>query len=280
MNRILINGIAADYISATDRGLHYGDGIFETIACHNGHPVLLEQHLDRMQDGAAQLDIAFPERQLMLDDISRLLAEHNSADSVIKLILTRGQGRRGYRYDKQQKPTRLCIHSDWPAHVSHWQLHGIKVRFCSTPASVNPALSGIKSLNRLENVLASRELGSEFDEGLLSDSDGNVIEGTMTNLFAVTNGVLVTPDLSRSGIHGIMRQQILDIARTAGIKVETANITRDELIQSEEVFVSNSVIGLCVVKQLQQQSFQPGTVAKTINKLLEKRIEANAETVA
>ena len=280
MSRILINGIAADYISATDRGLHYGDGIFETIACHGGHPVFLQQHLDRMQDGADRLDIAFPERQQIIDDISRLLAERNSADSVIKLILTRGQGQRGYRYDSQQIPTRLCIRSDWPGHVAHWQLHGIRARFCTTPASVNPALSGIKSLNRLENVVASRELGSEFDEGFLSDSDGYVIEGTMTNLFTVTSGVLVTPDLSRSGIHGIMREQILDIARHAGIKVETANITRDELIQSEEVFVSNSVIGLCVVKQLQQQSFQPGTVAKTISKLLEKRIEADAETVA
>jgi len=279
MSQILINGIAAEYVSANDRGLHYGDGIFETIACHNGHPVFLEQHLNRMQDGAARLDIPFPDRQLMMDDINCLLAKRSGANSVIKLVLTRGQGERGYRYDRQQIPTRLCIQSDWPGHVAHWQLHGIKARFCSTPASVNPALSGIKSLNRLENVLASKELGSEFDEGFLSDSDGNVIEGTMTNLFAVTNGVLVTPDLSRSGIRGIMREQILDIARNAGIKAETGNLTQDELIQSEEVFVSNSVIGLCVVKQLQQQSFQPGTVAKTISKLLEKRIEADAETV-
>lgn len=280
MGRILINGIAAEYISATDRGLHYGDGVFETIACIGAHPVFIEQHLNRMQKGAQQLDIAFPDRQLIMQDINGLLANRSSGNSVIKLILTRGQGQRGYRYDKQQIPARLCMRSDWPGHVDHWQRHGLKACFCKTTASVNPRLSGIKSLNRLENVLASNELGNEYDEGFLSDFDGNVIEGTMTNLFAVHNGVLVTPDLTRSGIHGVMREQILEIARNADIKVETRQLKQHELMQSEEIFVSNSVIGLCVVKQLEQQSFQSDTMAKTISKMLQQRIEADAETVA
>jgi 4-amino-4-deoxychorismate lyase len=280
MSRILINGISAEYVSATDRGLQYGDGVFETIACTGAHPVFIEQHLNRMQRGAEQLDITFPDRQLMMQDINSLLASRSSVKSVIKLILTRGRGQRGYRYDKQQIPTRLCIHSDWPGHVDHWQLHGLKTCFCNTRASINPRLAGIKSLNRLENVLASNELGNEFDEGFLSDIDGNVIEGTMTNLFAVRKGVLVTPDLTRSGIHGVMREQILDIARKADIKVETRSLTQDELTRSEEIFVSNSVIGLCVVKQLEQHSFESDTMAKAISRLLQKRIEADAETVA
>jgi 4-amino-4-deoxychorismate lyase len=280
MKRILINGIAAEYVSATDRGLHYGDGLFETIACTGAHPVFIEQHLERMQQGAQRLDIPFPDRQLLLQDINVLLANRSSANSVIKLILTRGQGQRGYRYDRQQIPTRLCMLSDLPDHVAHWQLLGLKACFCKTRASINPQLAGIKSLNRLENVLASNELGNDYDEGFLADSDGNVIEGTMTNLFAVQDGVLVTPDLSRSGIHGVMREHILDIARNADIKVETRPLTPHELMQAEEIFVSNSVIGLCVVKQLEQQSFQSDTMAKTISKILQKRIEADAETVA
>jgi 4-amino-4-deoxychorismate lyase len=233
-----------------------------------------------MQRGAQQLDITFPDRQLIMQDINELLSNHNSGNCVIKLILTRGQGQRGYRYDKQQIPTRLCMQSDWPGHVDHWQLHGLKACFCKTMASINPRLAGIKTLSRLENVLASNELGNEYDEGFLSDIDGHVIEGTMTNLFAVCNGVLVTPDLTRSGIHGVMREQILDIAVNADIKVETRPLTSHELMQAEEIFVSNSVIGLCVVKQLEQQSFQSDTMAKTINKILQKRIEADAETVA
>jgi 4-amino-4-deoxychorismate lyase len=280
MNRILINGVAAEYVSAADRGLHYGDGVFETIACLGSYPVFMEQHLDRMQNGARQLDIPFPGRQIMRDDINKLLASTSSSNSVIKLILTRGQGKRGYRYDRQQIPTRLCIQSAWPEHVAHWQLHGIKTRFCNTQASINSGLGGIKSLNRLDNVLASSELGTEFDEGFLADIDGHVIEGTMSNLFAVLDDVLVTPDLSRSGIHGIMRQQIIDIAQNAGIRVETANISRQELMQATEMFVSNSVIGLCVVKQLEQKSFQSDTMANTISKMLAKRIEADAKTVA
>jgi 4-amino-4-deoxychorismate lyase len=280
MYRSLINGVAAEYVSATDRGLHYGDGVFETIACHGAHPLFIEQHLQRMQHGAHQLGIAFPDRQLFLKDINCVLADHNYSRSVVKLILTRGQGKRGYRYDKEQIPTRLCIRSDWPQHVEHWQLHGIRARFCQTRASINPQLCGIKSLNRLENVLASSELGSKYDEGFLSDIDENVVEGTMTNLFAVKNDVLLTPDLSRSGIHGIMRQQILDIASNNGIRIESRNITREELIRSDEIFVSNSVIGLCVVKQLEQHAFHSDSMAKTIDRSLQNRIAADAETVA
>ncbi len=279
MNRVLINGIASDYVPVTDRGLHYGDGVFETIACVGTHPVFIDQHLNRMQSGARKLDISFPARQLILDDINCLL-RGNNRHSVIKLILTRGSGKRGYRYETKQIPMRICMQSEWPDTVAHWNEHGINTRFCETQLSLNPQLSGIKSLNRLENVLASRELGAEFNEGFLSDIDGNVIEGTMSNIFAVVNDVLVTPDLSRCGIMGIMREHIIDIAHENNIRIEIRNIKRDELLQSQAIFVSNSVIGLCVVKQLEQHSFNTDTMTKMINTALQKRIETDAKAAA
>ena len=279
MSRVLINGIESDYVSATDRGLHYGDGIFETIACIGTHPVFIEQHLNRMKIGAGKLKIPFPDRQMILDDINCLLSG-SSSNSVIKLVLTRGAGTRGYRYDKKQHPTRICLHSEWPDTVARWRTYGISARCCETQLSLNPQLSGIKSLNRLDSVLASSELGSAFNEGFLSDIDGYVIEGTMSNIFAVQNDVLITPDLSRCGVNGIMREQVIDIARENNIRVETRNITRDELLESREIFVSNSVIGLCAVKQLEQQTYNTDTMSKTINAVLDSRIEANAKTVA
>ena len=129
-------------------------------------------------------------------------------------------------------------------------------------------------------MLASSELGSAFNEGFLSDIDGYVIEGTMSNIFAVQNDVLITPDLSRCGVNGIMREQVIDIARENNIRVETRNLTRDELMGSSEIFVSNSVIGLCVVKKLEQQLYNTDTMTNTINTVLAGRIEADAKAAA
>ena len=279
MSKVLINGIASGYVSVTDRGLHYGDGVFETIACIGNHPVFIQQHLNRMESGARKLKIHFPDRKLFLDDINCLLRGNNS-NSIIKLILTRGRGKRGYRYETRQVPTRICMLSAWPDYVAHWREHGIATRFCQTQVSTNPQLAGIKSLNRLDSVLASSELGPAFNEGFLSDIEGNVIEGSMSNIFIVTNDTLVTPDLSRCGVNGIMREQIIDIAHNNNIKVETRNITKDELLESREIFISNSVIGACVVKQLEQQFYNIDTMTRTINKILDRRIEVDAKAAA
>jgi 4-amino-4-deoxychorismate lyase len=279
MNKVLINGIASDYVSATDRGLHYGDGVFETIACIGNKPVFINQHLSRMESGARTLGIPFPDRQLFLDDINCLLRDGNSSN-VIKLILTRGSGKRGYRYETGQIPTRIGMLSAWPDHVARWREHGIVTRFCRTQASLNPQLAGIKSLNRLDNVLASSELGTAYNEGFLSDADGNVIEGTMSNIFAVLDDALITPDLSRCGVNGIMREQIIDIAHNNNFRVVLRNITRDELLASREVFISNSVIGACAVTQLEQQFYNTDTMTRLINKNLDTRIKADAEAAA
>ncbi len=276
MNKVLINGLATEYVSVTDRGLHYGDGVFETIACVGNSPVFIQQHLNRMENGARKLNIPFPDRQLFLDDINCLLKGNNS-NSIIKLMLTRGRGKRGYRYEEGQIPTRICMLSAWPDHIAHWRQHGIATRFCQTQVSINPQLAGIKSLNRLDSVLASSELGTAFHEGFLSDAEGNVIEGTMSNIFSVINDALVTPDLSCCGIYGIMREQIIDVAQNNNITVETRNITRDELLSSSEIFISNSVIGVCVVKQLEQQFYNTDTMTRMISKLMDKRIEADAK---
>ncbi|MBT8129127.1 MAG: aminodeoxychorismate lyase [Gammaproteobacteria bacterium] len=279
MHKILINGIASEYLPATDRGLHYGDGIFETIACEDSHPVFVHQHLQRMENAAGKLDIPFPGRHRLQQDIGRLLAG-NEGKCVIKVILTRGSGKRGYRYDRGQAATRISMRSSWPHHVTEWQQHGIIVRFCETPVSLNPALAGIKSLNRLENVIASSELGTAHDEGFMSDIDGHVIEGTMSNLFAVIEGALVTPDLSRGGIKGIIREQILDIAKNSNIKHEIRDIGRDELLSSGEIFICNSVTGICRVKQLEQQHYAQARMTATIKTQLQQRIKADAKAAA
>ncbi|MBT8127949.1 MAG: aminodeoxychorismate lyase [Gammaproteobacteria bacterium] len=272
MTKTLINGIAAAYVSVADRGLNYGDGLFETIACIGLHPLFLEQHLQRMERGASVLDIPFPDTELFMHDIDAVLRTSAEARSVIKLLLTRGGSQRGYRYQAGQVATRICMGYPWPAHVAQWQRQGIRARFCRIPASINPHLAGIKSLNRLENVLASAELGREFDEGFLCDSAGHVVEGTMSNVFVVIDDTVVTPDLSRCGIAGIMRQLIIDSADEIGIGIEIGQLCRDDLLNSEEIFISNSVIGLCVLKQLEQQRYDRHMTAEAIRSRLKTKI--------
>ena len=279
MTRLLINGISAEYVSAMDRGLHYGDGVFETIACIDATPVFLEQHLDRMQRGAGKLGIPFPDRQLILDDIHCLLKSTNG-DSIIKLMLTRGRGERGYRFSSRPIPTRICLHSAWPDHVTDWQQHGITAQFCETRVTRNASLSGIKSLNRLENVLAANELADTVEEGFMLDDDGNVIEGTMTNFFAAIEDTPMTPDLSYCGIQGIMREQIIQLAAKNNIPVQIRRISREQLEGAREIFICNSVIGVCPVKQLEQRRYDEDRITTTIKTLIQRRIEADAKAAA
>ena len=279
MNSFLVNGVPSEYLSVSDRGLHYGDGVFETITCIGPVPQFIEQHLERMRAGAHRLDIPFPGTRLFLEDIRRLLRDQRG-NCVIKLILTRGRGKRGYRYESVQTPTRICMKSDWPQYVEHWRRHGIRARFCVTRLGTHPGLHGIKSLNRLENVLASSELGEDFDEGLMSDADGNVIEGSMSNIFAVIDDGLVTPDLTRCGISGIMRGQVIAAARDGYISVDERHLSREQLLQSDEIFVCNSVIGVCPVRQLQHQHYTDDAITRTIESLIQRRIEADAKTAA
>jgi 4-amino-4-deoxychorismate lyase len=277
MKHCLVNGIAADYVSVMDRGLHYGDGVFETIACMNGSAQFVREHLARMRDGAVRLDIPFPDEALFLQDISTLLSlAGDTGDCVIKLMLTRGAGRRGYRYDRQPAQTRICLRSAWPAHVSRWK-QGMRTRFCETPISVNARLAGIKHLNRLDNVLASAELGERYDEGFMSDASGYVIEGTMSNVFVVIDDTVITPDLACCGIQGIIRDKLLQIAAEQGLQSQIRALQQHEILTAEEVFVSNSVMCVCPVTRIGEQNIQPGEITSMLDQTLSRLITHYAQ---
>ena len=272
----LVNGIVCDYISAQDRGLHYGDGVFETLAYVEGHFQFLQQHLARMQDGAERLGIPYPDESLFLGDIHKLLQKADAPRGVFKLILTRGQGQRGYRPAKKSIATRICQYSDWPEHIDNWKSTGIDTRICDTRASVNTSLAGIKHLNRLENVLASSELGANYQEGFLLDNSDNVIEGTMSNIFTVIDKTLVTPELNHCGIAGVIRGQVLKIAKEHQINTEIRTVSKDEIVQAREIFICNSLLGVCAVNTIDGVKVQSNTITNTINATLNKRMSLNA----
>lgn len=273
MSRFIINGKPGDSVSLMDRGLHYGDGLFETIACDDGKLWLWSQHMQRLQAGAQRLGLPRISEQQWLDDIRQLSIEQPR--SVIKLIQTRGAGGRGY-YAGELTPTRITACYNWPAY-SESNGQGVRLRFCQTPVSVNTRLAGLKHLNRLDNVLARNEWQDPtIAEGLMLDDRGMVIEGTMSNVFGIKDGVLYTPDLTRAGVAGVVRGEILRLARQQGMETRCMDIGQPQLLAMDELFICNSVIGIWPVIQLDTQRWTPGPETKNFITMLTREMYSNA----
>ena len=179
---MLVNGECREHIEISDRGFQYGDGLFETIKVINGQPVFLDRHIERLDTGCRRLYIPFPGAELLTLEAQKLCQYSNKA--VLKLILTRGSGGRGYRQPEVIQTTRVLSLHPFPDYPDSYNEQGITARFCNTCLGLNPALAGIKHLNRLEQILARAEWAdSDIQEGIMMDMDEHVIEGTMTNLF-------------------------------------------------------------------------------------------------
>jgi 4-amino-4-deoxychorismate lyase len=161
-----------------------------------------------------------------------------------------------------------------PADHARFRASGIRARICALRVSAQPALAGIKHLNRLENVLARREWGDpDIAEGILLDSDGNVIGGTMTNIFIAENGALTTPDLRLSGVAGVTRERIFARAAASGIACRVENISTERLLESDEAFVVNSVIGVWQIRALADKSWDSGTITECVRRWLDEEID-------
>lgn len=259
---MLINGKRADFVSALDRGLAYGDGLFETVRVLDGQPVLFSEHMSRLRDGCRALALAVSIDDIE-SDVRRLLSEENAADAVLKIVVTRGEGR-GYSPDPHSTPTRIVSLTEYRPDPRAWQ-NGVKVMMCRTRLAANALLAGIKHLNRLEQVMAAAELGEGVAEGLTMNGRDELVEGTRTNLFLVEQGRLVTPDLSEAGVRGTVRQFLLE--RMPAI-VEPVNAAR--LSAADEVFVCNSVVGIWPVVAIENGEgvWSPGPLTRSAQSLL------------
>jgi 4-amino-4-deoxychorismate lyase len=249
-----IDGVAAGSVPADDRGLQYGDGLFETILVRGGRARFLDAHFARLDLGCRRLGIAFASGEELRAEIGRA-ASQSPARAIIKLIVTRGSApRRGYAPRGAFAPRRVL--SLFAAPPPDAAPAGVDARFAELRLGENPALAGIKHLNRLENVLAAAEPGHEaVFESLLLDPDGNVICGTMTNVFAARAGRLYTAPLDRCGVAGIMRSMVLRQAASLGIACEQRRLTRAEFLAADEAFITNVRIGVVPLRRVGEHSF-------------------------
>ncbi|MGZ4957107.1 MAG: aminodeoxychorismate lyase [Methylobacter sp.] len=274
---ILINGESKEHIEIADRGFQYGDGLFETIEVRNGQAVFLERHLERLNAGCQRLFIPFPDTELLRFEAGELCRRWacgiHSRRAVLKIIVTRGSGGRGYRQPDVIQPTRVLSLHPYPDYPEICREQGIVARICATRLGLNSALAGIKHLNRLEQVMARAEWNdSAIQEGLMLDVNDHVIEGTMTNLFYIKNNSLYTAVLAQSGVAGIMRGMIMTISADHGLSIIEHVFTTDELFSADEVFVCNSIIGIWPVNQIDTTHFSVGPITKSIQTQLDRLI--------
>ena len=260
---MLVNGECKEYIEISDRGFQYGDGLFETIAVTNGRPVLLDLHLNRLNAGCRRLYIPFPGDELLALEAQKL--SRHSSKAVLKLILTRGSGGRGYRQPDVIQPTRVLSLYPFPDYPEIYKEQGVVARFCGIRLGLNPSLAGIKHLNRLEQILARAEwTDPAIQEGIMLDINDHVIEGTMTNLFYIKNNTIYTSSLVRSGVAGIMRSIIMKVSSGHDLFVIEHTFTKEELLLADEVFVCNSIIGIWPIKQIANTYFPVGLITRQL----------------
>lgn len=258
-----VDGRRGGRIDPRDRGFQYGDGLFETIKVGDGRLEFWGRHMARLRAGCARLGIPEPDAAVLEREAAALSAGQDRA--ILKIIVTRGPGGRGYHVPDAVSPTRVVSRHPWPDYPdSNWD-EGVRIRLCETRLSDQPALAGLKHLNRLDQVMARREWDDPgIAEGLMRDRDGDAIEGTMTNLFVVRGGVLRTPDLSRCGVAGIMRAVVLDMAGLLSIRAELGRVRLDDVTGADEVFLTNSSIGLWPVRAFEGARFAIGPVTRRI----------------
>lgn len=268
---VLVDGAPASRIPASDRGLQYGDGVFETVAVIDGRLALWPLHLDRLMEGCRRLGIPAPDPDVLADEARHLAL----GDGVLKIMVTRGEGGRGYAPPTKPIPCRILARHPAPAYPPRWWHEGVAVRVCATRLSRQPRLAGIKHLNRLEQVLARTEWDDpEIAEGLmLADNDG-VIEGTVTNLFALHEAGLITPPLTDCGVAGVMRRRVVSLAAEMGLATTERSLPIDTLIGCKQLFLTNSLIGVWPVRALGDRRWPVGEPVRSLQRRLRAAGEA------
>jgi 4-amino-4-deoxychorismate lyase len=263
----LVNGEISEHVPVTNRGLQYGDGVFETITFVNGSPRFWQLHMDRLSLGCEQLGMSAVPQALLLREVQTVVAGHDRC--IAKIVLTRAESGRGYKPGKNETPTRIITAHRFPDHVEEKMQVGIAAQVCKMRLGVQPALAGIKHLNRLEQVLASAEITQPgIDEGILLDPEDHLVSGISSNIFIVLGDRLLTPRLDRCGVRGVMRSAILQAFRPV---CEQRRMLLDMLPDAMEVFVCNSVRGVVPVTRVDHWQYEIGPRTREVQEWLSQQ---------
>jgi 4-amino-4-deoxychorismate lyase len=252
---MIVNGQQQQHIDIADRAFQYGDGCFTTMAFRNGHLEFFEAHINRLKLACKTLYIDFDKWSELKENIINSL--NSIGDCVVKVIISRGQGGRGYSPKGATNPTFVISHHPLPLHYALWQNKGIELTVSPVKLACQPLLAGIKHLNRLEQVLVKHALAqTRYDDVIVCDVHDKIIESSVGNLFWYKNDVWYTPDLAESGVEGVMRNHILSVMTENGLNYQVVKHDVSNLFDAQELFICNSLMILVPVMKLLNQSNQ------------------------
>lgn len=272
MHTYLINGSFDHAISPFDRGFAYGDGVFRTLVMRDGLPENWPLHYQKLVADCGAIGIVCPSAELLMSDLQQLflpdgLTENHLA--IAKIIITRGEGERGYAPPAVTMPLRVVIKTAMPQYPEENFVNGVSLYVCETRLAHQPRLAGIKHLNRLENVLARMEWNDPtITDGIMLDADNNVIECTSANIFARFGDVLLTPSLHQCGVAGVTRQRIMNIAHLLSLKIVVETFNVEKLLSADEAMICNSLYGAWQIREIQHKIWQAGALAANTRAVL------------
>jgi 4-amino-4-deoxychorismate lyase len=254
-----VNGVEIDQISTLDRGLAYGDGLFTTAKIVNGNVQMLEQHIERLRQGCERFRISDIDYVSLESQLVKAAKPHNIA--VLKVIVTSGDGGRGYSRVGTSQPNVIIKTSEYPEKYDQWKKSGISVSNASIKLGINPLLAGIKHLNRLEQVFLREELDQTlFDDLMVFDLNDMLVETTCANIFWIKQEQLFTPEIKNSGVAGLLRNEIIKYFPSTRVVSDAKSI-----INADSIFITNSVMEIVPVLHYQGKQFDINSVHQFIS---------------
>jgi branched-chain amino acid aminotransferase len=257
-------------VSVFDHGLLYGDGVFEGIRAYHGHVFKLKEHIDRLfySAKAILLEIPMSHAQLMKATVEACRA-NKLRDGYIRLVVTRGVGTLGLNPRTCKKPSVIIIADKIQLYPPEYYKRGLDIITVPTVRNLHSALNpAIKSLNYLNNILAKIEANNAgVEEAVMLNAEGFVAECTGDNLFIVKNRALFTPPLSAGALYGITRQTVIELAEEAGLKVSEPNLTRYDLFNADECFLTGTGAELIPVVKIDGRVIgtgKPGPITRRL----------------
>jgi 4-amino-4-deoxychorismate lyase len=277
---IYINGQFAKkeevVISPFDHGFLYGLGVFETFRVYNGHPFLLDDHLERLNEGMRMLNIdATFTREDVLQILQDLLAKNGFSDAYIRFNVSAGNGEIGLQTESYTKPNIIIFSKPLsPA----GEMAEKKTVLLNIKRNTPEGAERLKSHHYLNNVLAKREVGNELNkEGIFLTEEGYLSEGIVSNIFWFKEGILYTPDIATGILNGITRRFVIALARKAGVRVREGFYNKEEAESAEEIFLTNSIQEIVPVTDFSGKAF-PGKQGNLVKSLF-KQYEEHRETL-
>ncbi len=274
--KILIDGKYYDErnakISVFDHGLLYGDGIFEGIRVYHGCVFKLKEHIDRLfySAKAILLQIPMSHAQIMRATVETC-RKNKIRDGYIRLVVTRGAGTLGLNPNRCKHPSVIIIADKIQLYPPELYRRGLDIITVPTTRNLHSALNpAIKSLNYLNNILAKIEANNGgCEEAVMLNAEGFVAECTGDNLFIVKNGELFTPPLSAGALYGITRQTVMELAEAAGLKVSEPNLTRYDLFNADECFLTGTGAEIVPVVKIDGRVIGAGKPGPVTRQLVE-----------